>query len=144
METLRLAAGVVAVSNNRLVVICELNGLESVTVRDLATGSVHTVKSGELAAPRHLDRDRAFDRQAAALAKSSAHQWTRARQREIAVLEVLADSKGRVAQVAQRHAVSERTLRRWVATYRESPNVSALLDATWGVQRGSIRLPTDV
>ena len=144
MDTLRLAAGVVAVSENRLVAICEVNGLESVTVRDLANGSISVVKAGDLAVPRNLLRDGARGRRAAALAMASARQWERAKQREAAVLDVLADPAGNVARVAQVRGITARSLRRWVATYRESPSISALLDATWGVQRGSARLDSSV
>lgn len=133
-----------AVFDSRLVAICEVNGLESVAVRDLVSGAFEVVKAGELSAPSDPQRDRLRDRQAAALALSSARQWERARQREAAVLDVLADPTGNAAVVAKVRGIAARTLRRWIAAYRQSPNTSALLDPTWGVQRGAARLDASV
>ena len=147
METLRLAAGIVAVRDDRLVVVCEIARTGTITVRDLVSGQTISANASELSAPRNAALDRKAFQSDAALTKSSALRWQRAVKREACVVAVLTRQGPFlevVREVARNYQVSERSVRRWVAQYRQIPSVAALLDPTWGVHPDARRLDVAV
>ena len=147
METLRLAAGIVAVRDDRLVVVCAITRNGTITVRDLVSGQTISANASELSAPRNAALDRKALQSDAALTKSSALQWQRAVKREACVVAVLTRQGPFlevVREVARNYQVSERSVRRWVAQYRQIPSVAALLDPTWGVHPDARRLDVAV
>ena len=147
METLRLAVGVVAVCDDRVVVVCRFHGSGGVSVRDLATGEIEEVLAERLSALSSPASTRIEIENAAALTRSNAKQWERAQIREKYVLDVLtADGSVRnnVEIAATKLGISSRTLWRWVASYREAPSISSLLGATWGMRLGANLLTAEV
>ena len=74
MEMLRLAAGIVAVRDDRLVVIGEITRTGTITVRDLVSGETISANASELSAPRNAALDRKAVQNNAALTKFSALQ----------------------------------------------------------------------
>ena len=147
MDTLKLAVGSVAVRDDRLVVVCEVMESGGFVVRDLVTSNLVSAIADELSALPDPVLDRKQVASAAALTRSSAAQWERAQLREKCVIEALTKPGpvlANIAEVARSRKVAERSLRRWVALYRESPTASTLLDPRWGVQSGARRLDIKV
>ncbi len=147
MDTLKLAPGSVAVRDDRLVIVSEVKENGGFVVRDLVTSNASPASADELSAMPHPVQDRSQLASAAALTRSSAKQWERAQLRVSCVIDVLTRSGPSLeafAAVVRERKVADRTLQRWVASYRSSPTVSALLDPWWGVQAGAKRLDLKV
>ncbi len=140
MGRLNVVPDCVVVAADRLVVIVRIDDDGSVVVRDLANGGVHATNAAELRAPPH-EADQTLAR-TTDLFDATDSQWELARLREEAIAAI--DSTGDITEQAQRVAatlgVSLRTVFRWLALYRETPQTSSLLPRPLGPPVGSHRL----
>jgi putative transposase len=131
---------VVAVAANRLVAIVRVDPNGSVVVRDLANGALITTTASELSAPASAAAP--TETKLSSIAQATDAQWDRARRRE-AVVARLASASGvgdQVASAAARLGVSRRTVFRWLAAYRASPQTSSLLPHARGTPAGAHRI----
>ena len=130
---------VVAVAADGLVAIVRVEFDGSVIIRDLATGVLRTISASELSAPASLAVP---TETLSAVARATDVQWERARRREavIAHLASASDLGDQVASAATRLGVSRRTIFRWLASYRASPQTSSLLPHARGTPVGAHRI----
>jgi putative transposase len=134
---------VVAVAADRLVVIVRVDADGNVVVRDLANGGLSTTSASELrSAPLSL-----LDPTAAtmmSIVQATDAQWERARRREAVIAGVTnaPDLGDQVTRASARLGVSRRTVFRWLAAYRESPQTSSLLARPRGTPTGARRIDT--
>ena len=115
MEMLKLAAGIVAVRDDRLVIVCSITRTGAISVRDLVSGETSIASASELSLPRTAARDREAVQNDAALTKSSARQWQRAIRREACVIAVLTrpeTAQQNIAAIARNHQTTARTIQR--------------------------------
>jgi putative transposase len=131
---------VVAVAADRLVAIVRIEHDGSVVVRDLANGVLRTTSASELRAPASLAAPTETTLTSIALATDA--QWERARRREavVAGLTSAPNLGDQVASAAARLGVSRRTVFRWLAAYRASPQTSSLLPRARGTPAGAHRI----
>ena len=118
---------VVAVATDRLVAIVRVELDGSIVIRDLATGAVRTISVSELSAPASLAAPTATT--LFSIAQATDAHWERARRREavVAGLTNASNLGDQVSSAATRLGVSRRTIFRWLAAYRASPQTSSLL-----------------
>ena len=133
---------VVAVAADRLVVIVRVDADGNVVVRDLANGGLSATSASELSAPLSL-----LDPTAAtmmSIVQATDAQWERARRREAVIAGVTnaPDLGDQVTRASARLGVSRRTVFRWLAAYRESPQTSSLLARPRGTPTGARRIDT--
>jgi putative transposase len=140
MGRLQLAPEAVAVAGDRLVAIVRVAADGSVTVRDLANGRLQVVSASEISAIPSLTGP--TPGVLSAMARATDAQWASARQRERAVelIDGSGDVVGRVARTAKRLDVSQRTVFRWLARFRDGPQTSSLLPRPRGTPPGSRRI----
>lgn len=131
---------VVAVAADRLVAIIRVELDGSVVVRDLANGVLRATSASELSAPASLSASTGTTLSSIALATDA--QWERARRREavVAGLTSATNLGDLVAGAAIRLGVSRRTVFRWLAAYRASPQTSSLLPHARGTPVGAHRI----
>jgi putative transposase len=131
---------VVAVAADRLVAIVRVELDGSVVVRDLANGVLRTTSASELRAPASLAAP--TETTLASIALATDAQWERARRREavVAGLTNASNVGDQVASAAARLGVSRRTVFRWLAAYRASPQTSSLLPHARGTPAGAHRI----
>lgn len=131
----------IAVLADRLVSIVRVENDGSVVVRDLASGRLRSTSASELrAAPSLLDAT--VPTTLLTVAKATDAQWEHARRRE-GVIAAIADSKDvsdHVARAAKLLGVSQRTVFRWLAQYRDAPQTSSLLPRARGTPVGAHRI----
>lgn len=130
---------VVAVAGGRLVAIVRVDDDGSVVVRDLANGGLSTTSAAGLSAPMPLD---GTSPTITAILQATDAQWERARRREAAIAGVAnaPDLAEQVTRLSARWAVSRRTVFRWLAAYRKSPQTSSLLTRPSGTPSGARRI----
>jgi putative transposase len=131
---------VVAVAGGRLVAIVRVDDDGNVVVRDLANGGLSTTSAAKLSAPLPL-----LDATAPSLMsilQATDAQWERARRREAAIAGVAnaPDPAEQVTRLSARLGVSRRTVFRWLAAYRKSPQTSSLLARPAGTPSGARRI----
>ena len=131
---------VVAVAGGRLVAIVRVADDGSVVVRDLANGGLSTTSAADLSAPLQLLESDAPSLKP--ILQATDAQWERARRREAAIAGVAndPDSAEQVPRLAARLGVSRRTVFRWLAAYRKSPQTSSLLARPAGTPSGARRI----
>ena len=132
----------VAVAADRLVAVVRVGIDGGVVVRDLANGGLFTISASELSAPPALS-DPAIA-PVLSLVRATDTQWQRARRRE-AVIADLVNAIDLVNQVTRASAglgVSRRTVFRWLAIYRDTPQTSSLLARPRGTPTGARRIDT--
>jgi putative transposase len=140
MRQLSVVPDAVAVCDDRLVAIVRIQSDGKVAIRDLANGQLLTTSAVELSAPP-ISSGLSAD-SATALHEATNAQWEDARCRESAVIAILQtnDVAQHVSRVAAEFGVSRRTVFRWLAAYRETPQTSALLHRPMGPPVGGRRI----
>jgi len=140
MRQLSVVPDAVAVCADRLVAIVRLQSDGSVAIRDLANGQLRTTSAVALSAPP-IASGLSLD-SATALHEATHAQWEDARRRESAVIATLQTNNvaQHVSHVAAEFGVSRRTVFRWLAVYRETPQTSALLHRPMGPPVGGRRI----
>ena len=131
---------VVAVAADRLVVIVRVGTDGNVVVRDLANGGLSTTSASELRAPPAL-----LDTTVApvlSVVQATDAQWERARRREAVIADLVNgdDLSDEVTRASTRLGVSRRTVFRWLAAYRHTPQTSSLLVRPGGTPPGARRI----
>ena len=131
---------VVAVAADRLVVIVRVDTDGSVVVRDLANGGLSTTSASELRAPPAL-----LDATLApvlSVVQATDAQWERARHREAVIAGLVNGDElsDQVTRASTRLGVSRRTVFRWLAAYRDTPQTSSLLARPGGTPAGARRI----
>jgi putative transposase len=140
MGRFQVMAQALAVAGDRLVVIVSVEPDGAVMVRDLANGRVHAANPSELSAPPKVLHGHAMDEMG--IASATELQWTLAQRRKEAICKI-DDSQNvsrQIAAIAAEFGVSRRTVFRWHALYRESPQTSALLPRARGTPAGAHRI----
>ena len=140
MGHFRAIPDVVAVAADRLVAIVRVGTDGSVVVRDLANGGLTTTSASELRAPPAL-----LDATVApvlSVVQATDDQWERARCREAVIADLLNgdDLSDQVTRASTRLGVSRRTVFRWLAAYRDTPQTSSLLARPGGTPTGTRRI----
>jgi putative transposase len=131
---------VVAVAADRLVAIVRVDVDGSVVVRDLANGRLSTTSASELSAPPGLLDPTVAPVQS--IVQATDAQWARARRSEavIAGLGNADDLGDQVTRACARLGISRRTVFRWLAAYRDTPQTSSLLARPRGTPSGARRI----
>ena len=131
---------VVAVTADRLVAIVRVGVDGSVVVRDLAYGALSTTSAAELSVPPALRDPTVAPVQS--IVQATDAQWARARRREavIAGLANADDLGDQVTRACARLGISRRTVFRWLAAYRDTPQTSSLLARRRGTPSGARRI----
>ena len=131
---------VVAVTADRLVAIVRVGVDGSVVVRDLAYGALSTTSAAELSVPPALRDPTVAPVQS--IVQATDAQWARARRREavIAGLANADDLGDQVTRACARLGISRRTVFRWLAAYRDTPQTSSLLARPRGTPSGARRI----
>jgi hypothetical protein len=140
MGRFQVMAQSLAVAGDRLVVIVSVELDGAVMVRDLANGRVHAVNPSDLSAPPKILHGHSADEMG--IASATEPQWTLALRRKEAICKI-DDSQNvsrQIAAIAAEFGVSRRTVFRWHALYRESPQTSALLPRARGTPAGAHRI----
>lgn len=140
MGHLHAIPNAVAVAADRLVVIIRVDTDGSVVVRDLATGGLSTTSASELRAPpARLDATVA---PVLSVVQATDAQWERARHREAVIADVVNGDElsDQVTRASTRLGVSRRTVFRWLAAYRDTPQTSSLLARPGGTPAGARRI----
>ena len=117
----------VAVAADRLVAVVRVGNDGGVVVRDLANGELSTTSASELSAPPALSHPTIAP--VLSLVRATDAQWQRARRREAVIAELVNanDLVNQVTRASARLGVSRRTVFRWLAIYRDTPQTSSLL-----------------
>jgi len=135
VKTLPISTGVIAVFDEKLVVVCEVQASGTLTVRNLATGVVCAALPGQLSERTNPATERQSDNHHNRLTHATDAQVAAAQAREQSVLRVIAQTESLDSAVkigARRIAVGARTLWRWIQRYREWPSVESLLPQEHG------------
>lgn len=140
MGRFQVVSGALAVAGDRLVAIVNVERAGSVMVRDLANGKIHEVTAADLKAPLPAASRRAPD--ACAVSAATEAQWDLAQRRKevISGIDETQNTDRQVAQIAADFGVSRRTVFRWIALYRQTPQTSALLPRARGTPVGAHRI----
>ena len=106
----------------------------------LANGNIHEVSAAELKAPLPAASRKAPD--ACAVLAATEAQWALAQRRKEVVsgIDEAQNTDRQVAQIALDFGVSRRTVFRWIALYRQTPQTSALLPRARGTPVGAHRI----
>lgn len=144
MGKFRILADVIAVASDRLAAIVRVEDDGRVVVRDLANGSLHSVSAAELSAPPAAPLSTPLS--LTAVAQASDAQWALARDTEevIAGIADATEVSDQVTHAAACLGVSRRTVFRWLALYRATPQTSTLLPRPRGTPAGARRISPEI
>ena len=131
---------VVAVAADRLVAIVRVGTDGSVVVRDRCQRRVvYNLRFGAPGTAGTLGRD---SRPVLSVVQATEAQWERARRREAVITDLVNgdDLSDQVTRASIRLGVSRRTVFRWLAAYRDTPQTSSLLVRPGGTPPGARRI----